>query len=669
MVCTKRKAQYDADERNVKRSRQNPPVTSSHSHASKHQNNRGGRTMTQKPHNREQISQQLSQLPQHLVPQTTQQVLGSLHQHELAPVLQQRQIEEFEAEQQEDKPKLYIPYSEVRIPVLWSTNIDHSFSPALQTEKFDSNALKYYYRAISMAKAGVNREQLGLPPANPSCGSPITIDYVDLYLDLDDGEVYVAASEQGFMTVPDYLKLSGVAVERKLRFTGTTPGWTKAVFDAAEKRYVTELWEALHGTPLPVRSEVQVLDTFEMPVEPAGMWGNMYSAHLKKVIPFPLAYTTTDREFAMSMGHPGPLSAIESKHVLALPDQEPCPQELGEALFAQAQECDRNNLDLQMTKSRDDYLKECGYLYGQYAPTNTQKKRGVFFESPPFAPCEDNGELIVLVKGQGTKESFSVEWTKDWNASLQTVPDRHNLAAWKTGKARTAKVPSYTPYLDPETTEHTEETAVLSNVSSGNEVDRAYKLEELRQKLVAKIRKGIVKRSSASSRQSSTTSEERPTDAQATQEAITSLSSSNVPSSSFRKRKHSASPSPPTKRMKTNGEEVSSETNATSPTDETATPREDISAKTEIASSDTSKVSDDSVINLRRDPTPASDPPEETVTTEAFCPSTTKIDKNTETTLALSKAEDGQTSPLAETTSAQEARERVSADIGDSGTN
>ncbi|OAG06371.1 uncharacterized protein CC84DRAFT_1217598 [Paraphaeosphaeria sporulosa] len=564
MVYPKRKAQYDFDRLDIKRSRQNPSIAYIQNYAGKHQKNRGGRVMTRKLHTHDQVSQQPSQPRQHLVAQTMQQVLGSPQQHGLPQVAQESQIEELEAEWQDDKLGLFAPYSEDKIPVLWSTNIDHSSSQVLQTEKFDSIALRHYYRAIAMTKTGLNREQLGIPPANAGYGSPVTIDYVDLYLDLSDGEVYVAASEQGLMTVPDYLKLSGIAVQRKLSFKGRSPGWATAVFDAAEKRYVTEFWEALHGTPLPVRSEVQILDTFEMPVEPVGMWANVYSAYVGKVIQFPLAYTTTDREFAMSSGRPCSLSAIELRHVLAVPEKEPSPHELAEALFAQAQECDRNTLDLQMAKTRDDYLKECGHLHGKYAPTNTQKKKGIFFESPPFTPCEDNGEFIVLVKGQGTKESFMVEWTKDWNASLQDAPKTHNVNGSKSGQARTVKAPSYTPYSRSSSAKRTEEMDNLSNVVNENEVDRARRLQELRQKLVAKSEKVIVKRSSASpSGQSSTASKEPPADTQAMQEVVSGSVSTESPDSSSRKRKQSGALKPPIKRVKMNDDEASGETEAT----------------------------------------------------------------------------------------------------------
>ncbi|KAF2450007.1 hypothetical protein P171DRAFT_440424 [Karstenula rhodostoma CBS 690.94] len=368
MVNPKRKSQYDVDGRDVKKFRQSPPSAYRQSHDGKHQNKRGGRAMTQQPHTREQISEQLHQVPRHLVAQTMQQIqqkqqmLGSLQQHGLPQRAQQQQSEELKVEKQEHKPVSFVPYSALKIPILSSTNIDHSFNLTLENEQWDSTAWKHYYCAIAMIKTGIGREQLGLPTAKEGHGSPVTIDYVDLYLDLSDGKVYVAASERGLVTVLEYLKLSDIAVERKLRFTGRTPAWAKAVFDAAETRYVTETFQDI---PLPVRSEVQVLNVLSLPLAPASLWGSMYSAYLKQVIQFPLEYTTKDREFAMVKGRPGPLSAAELKHVLALPEKDPSPQELGEALFKQAQECDRNTLDLQMTKSRDDYLKECGYMYGK----------------------------------------------------------------------------------------------------------------------------------------------------------------------------------------------------------------------------------------------------------------------------------------------------------------
>lgn len=451
----KRKNEQDFGVQDVKKSRRNPPSAYPQSYTGKHQNNNGGRVMTQQPHNGEQTSGKRHQLPHHLVTHSMQQVSGSPQEH---------QIEQLEATQQEHNPVPFTPYSELRIPILCSTNLDHSFNSAPRTEQFDSTAWTNYYSAIVMIKAGVNRKQLGLPQAKEGHGSPVTIDYVDLYLDLSDGNIYVAASDRGLLTVPDYLNLSGIAVERKLRFTGKTPEWSKAVFDAAEKRYVTK---AFPGLPLPVRSELQVLDTFPHLLPPVGMWGFVYSPKFKMVIQFPLAYTTTDRESAMVRGRPGPLSAVELKHVLALPEKEPSPQELGEALFAQSREYDRSTLDMQMTKSRDDYLKECGHLYGKFAPANTQEKKGIFFESPPFTPCEDKGEFIILVKEEGTKQSFLVEWTRDWDEAssaqrntnskpprlisslqygYQYAPKKLNRATSKADGAFTTKASAFTPY-------------------------------------------------------------------------------------------------------------------------------------------------------------------------------------------------------------------------------
>lgn len=383
MAYPKRKAQHDVAERDAKKTRQSSPTACRQTYAGEQQSKRGGRVMTQQPHTREQIFAQLHHLPQHIAAQMKPQF--PVQQHNLLQIAQQKE-DESEEEQEEHQPTPFSPYSELKIPVLCSVNIDHGFSPVVHKEKLDSTALKHYYHAVAMAKTGLSREHLGLPPAKSGYGTPITIDDVDLYLDLGDGKIYVAASERGLMTVADYLDLSGIAMERKLCFTGRTPGWAKSVFGDAEKRYVTELWEALHGTPVPVRSEIYVLDTFEMPIAPTGMWGNMYSAHFKKVVQFPLAYTTTDREFAMVKGNSCSLSAAELKQVLAVQAKEPTPEELGEALFAQAKECDRGELDLQMTKSRDDYLKECGYLYAKHAPAEAQEKKGIFFESPPFAP-------------------------------------------------------------------------------------------------------------------------------------------------------------------------------------------------------------------------------------------------------------------------------------------
>jgi hypothetical protein len=600
MVHQKRKAQNEVEGSEAKRFRQNPPSIYRQTYGGKHQNNRGGRVGAHQAHTREQNQEQLHQPPRQPVCQSMQQRLDFAQQHGLPQLPQQQQTEALNAKKKEPRPDPFSPYSELKIPILCSTKIDHSSNLTLQKDQWDATAWKNYYSALVMVKVGVNREQLGLPAAKEGRGSPVSIDYVDLQLDLSNGQVYVAASERGLMTVPDYLKLCGIAPERKLRFTGKPPHWAKTVFDAAEKRYVTEVFD---GVPLPVRSEVHVLEKFQMP---AGMWGCLYSAHLKKVIQFPLAYTSKDREFAMVKECPGPLSAVELKHIFALPEKEPSPQELGEALFTQAEQCDRGVLDLQMTKSRDDYLNECGYLYGKYAPANTQPKKGIFFESPPFAPIEDNGRFVIFEKGKKGKETYFVEWNRDWNnasagsdtnpkpqspnanlpGKLQGPTKKHMIDTSKPTGALSAKAPSSTPSRKTSTPEleesvnkhgettQTKETPSLQVSNAGSpsgKVDdeaRARRLQDLRQKLIAKRANRTPQTSSAnSSNRSSTAAEEQPSDVVAAQKPSTGSISSTTSDSPSRKRKQSLSPAPPTKRPKTNHDNASPDTDAALPTD------------------------------------------------------------------------------------------------------
>ncbi|KAJ4360952.1 uncharacterized protein N0V89_001521 [Didymosphaeria variabile] len=424
MSNQKRKARYEIDEHEDKRYRQTQPNAYRQNHAGKHANNRGGKPFAHpQPHTQAQIQQQLSQVDQNRIAQSwqqmqqMQQMFNFLAQNGQLPFLQQQepQVDGGVAQQHTPPPpdrksEFFAPYSDFTIPILWSTKIDHSFSPNLQQDQWDSTAWTNYYSAITMLKAGITRQQFGLPEAKEGHGGSVTIDYADLYLDLSDGKVYVAASERGLMTVPDYLKLCGIAWERKLRFTGKAPEWAKAVFDAAEKRYVTEEFKEL---PLPVRSEVLVLMKFPVsaPRTPAGTWGCVYSAHLKKVVQFPLVYTS-DRELALVKESPGPLSAAEVKHVFAFPEKNPSPQELGEALFKQAEECESGNLDLQMTKSRDDYLQECGHLYGKYSLANTQEEKGIFFNPPNVPYDEDPNDFTVYEGRKGKKETFFVDWSR-----------------------------------------------------------------------------------------------------------------------------------------------------------------------------------------------------------------------------------------------------------------
>jgi hypothetical protein len=699
MVHQKRKAQHEIDENEAKRFRQNPPSAYRQTNDGKHQNLRGGRARTHQAHTHDQVQEQLHQIPQQLVAQSMQQVLGSAQQHGLPQLPHQLEIKALKPKQQEPKPDPFVPYSELRIPILYSTKIDHSSNLTLQKDQWDTTVWKNYYNALVMVKVGINREQLGLPVAKEGCGSPVTIDHVDLHLDLGDDKVYVAASERGLMAVPDYLKLCGIAPERKLRFTGKTPYWAKTVFDAAEKRYVTE---AFGEIPLPVRSEVHVLEKFQMT---AGTWGCMYSAHLKKVIQFPLAYTSDDREFAMVKGCPGPLSAVELKHVFALPEKEPTPQELGEALFAQAEQCDRDALDLQMTKTRDDYLHECGYLYGKYAPANTQQKKGIFFESPPFEPIEDDGKFVIFEKGKKGKETYFVEWNRDCkdapaggktnpkppssNASLpenfRGPTKKHMVAASKQTGAPSMKAPCSTPSRKAsvpkpeETAEKRGETALTRETPSSQDSSlspptdqadddaRAHRLQDLRQKLVAKRANRTPRTSSASSStQSASAADEQHSDVPATEKLKTYCLPSTHSSSPSRKRRQSSSPSPPSKRTKTTNDNASPATDALPPTttllEESALPQPKPLRDGEEEGRDAS------AINPISDLAPVAGAPGQAAEPNAPRAGSIKSDVEPTTTCDPSTHDASHNHPSPETTPPKDVREAAGAETHGSGT-
>lgn len=434
MACEKRKAQCAVDKLQRKRPRQKPPSPNRlHSVLGQQQRKYGKR-----PHTQENIQEQY-QFVQSWQPmfnifqeQTSPQISGQ-QKFEASEVEPQEltHIDEVSVQQSScRKREPLMPYTDLTLPILWSAEIDHHLNLALKKEDWDSTAWKAFYGAIVMLKNGINRKILGLPEVKEGHGKPISIDCVDLYLNLSNNQVYVAASERGLITVVEYLKLCDVALERKIRFVGKTPGWAKALFGAAEKRYVTELFDEL---PLRVRSEVQVFKQFQVsaPRAPAGTWAYMYSAQLKKVIQFPLAYTSNNRDFSMAKTEKGlPLSEAEVKHVLALSEKQPSPQELGEALFKQAQDCDQHTLDLDMSKSRDDHLQEVGHGYGRYAPANTQKKEGVFFNSPPYVPYDEgNDDFVVYERKKGL---FYVEWkpgrSQSGPATQNTKPGAANVS-------------------------------------------------------------------------------------------------------------------------------------------------------------------------------------------------------------------------------------------------
>lgn len=150
-----------------------------------------------------------------------------------------------------------------------------------------------------------------------------------------------------------------------------------------------------------------------------------------------------------------------------------------------------------------------------------------------------------------------MEWTADWNASLQEGAKWHNSAAPKTVQAHVAKA-RYSPYSRSASVDS-------SDKPKETEVEKAQKLEELRQKVIATSRKrSALKWSASPSGQSPEVEEKQHIDAQSTPKAVDGSTPQKAPEESSRKRKQGDSPSPPTKRLKVS-DKASTETEATHP--------------------------------------------------------------------------------------------------------
>ncbi|KAL1600770.1 hypothetical protein SLS60_007158 [Paraconiothyrium brasiliense] len=672
MPNQKRKAHYDIGGHEDKRARQTQPNAYRQNHVGKHANKRGGRPFVHpRSYTQAQIQQYPNQIDQTQVAPTLQQMqqmqrmFTFLAQHGQLPFPQQQQQPQFDkgmAQQHipqpsDCKPASFAPYSEFTIPILWSTKIDHSFSPTLHQEQWDATAWANYYSTVTMLKAGITRQQFGLPEAKEGYGKGVTIDYTDLYLNLNDGKVYVAASDRGLMTVPDYLKLCGIAWERKLRFTGKTPEWAKTVFAAAETRYVTKEFKEL---PLRVHSVVLVLQEFPVlaPRTPAGIWGLVYSTDLKKVVQFPLVYTSEDREFAIQKEGFGSLSAVEVKHVFCFPPKNPSPQELGEALFKQSEECDAGNLDLQMSKSRDDYLQECGHLYGKYSLANTQEKKGIFFNPPPSVPFDEHEDKFVVYEARkGKKETYYVDWNRArrgptflmngmYFKKVDTTKTEVDLepSAEPRDKAQQGTLKDKIPISKPVETP-TEKAISLTMHSEGVEVDQNDEITEKRADATlsskeASSRQEVQALDSASLSASAdltqngveatletishdivskASEEERVRRLQELRQKLVAnraeklLQKSDAvseddntkstiieASNEVRKRKRSDSLEPPIKRVKTEANVAPTESSATSPT--IAVPEDGALEEPKAVFEDNDGVNDDSAIDLSLDP-------------------------------------------------------------------
>ncbi|KAJ4304828.1 hypothetical protein N0V90_000356 [Kalmusia sp. IMI 367209] len=286
------------------------------------------------------------------------------------------------------KPDPRVPYNDRAVPILLSAKIDHSTSPVdFQTKDWKSRAWNNYRHAIKLLKTGISREQFSLPEAKDSCGPILTIDCVDLYV--YNTHVYVAATEQGLLTVPEYLKLCGIPLERKIRFNGKIPMWARTLFEMADRRTV---WECAAPDQCDGQIDLEEMSTVSVyhtdttfpDYDPYCSWGYVYCDRDNQIGWFPLNLT---RPFgnAGERGEklPKGLSEVEKAHVFCLPPRKPNPQELAEAKFRRAEERERGE---GQNKTLNDYLKECGYLYGKYAPEN-QKKTGIFFDEPTEVPA------------------------------------------------------------------------------------------------------------------------------------------------------------------------------------------------------------------------------------------------------------------------------------------
>ena len=294
----------------------------------------------------------------------------------------------------------FLPYSDIMIPVMWSTMIDHSASSSLQRDEWDSTSWEGYYEAIALLKTGLNRQALGLPEASKSAGSLFTIEDVDMYFNVVNKIIYVA-SELGLITVPDYLNMCEIALERRVRFNGKIPKWAMTIFDAADKRYVAEVFDK---DPLPLRSEVHVFDTFESNQEPVGLWGCVYSVETRKILQFPMIYTSEERLDLFSLP--------SLKHFFGVPEKQSSPQEPGESLFEQTQDF------------LDDYLKDCGHPYDRHESTDSQDKESAVDLHQREAMSSPDLEGLILPKMEGSVSARSDEGSE---SQLQETVTKHGI--------------------------------------------------------------------------------------------------------------------------------------------------------------------------------------------------------------------------------------------------
>lgn len=155
-----------------------------------------------------------------------------------------------------------VPHSRESVPILFSDKAAHS----TRTELVPDPSPDAVRHALELIKDGFTARDLGLacaiaPLARDSrivrTGPAVVINDVDLYL--HDRTIRVA-SEDGLVTVPDYLEFRGVPETRKVRFNGRTPPWAKRLFGDAEKRRITEPYgpEAPGQLLLPVGGVVEV---------------------------------------------------------------------------------------------------------------------------------------------------------------------------------------------------------------------------------------------------------------------------------------------------------------------------------------------------------------------------------------------------------------------------
>ncbi|KAL5116440.1 hypothetical protein ACEQ8H_005676 [Pleosporales sp. CAS-2024a] len=126
-------------------------------------------------------------------------------------------------------PHVYKHYNNDSIPLLSSTEIQHSDNPDVLNEP----SIKLKADAMLLLQSGIRPEDLGRKEMERKGRSKV-IESVDLYLH-EDGKIYVA-TELGLLLAADYLRLAGIPETQNVRFNGVKPAWVRATVARATPR-------------------------------------------------------------------------------------------------------------------------------------------------------------------------------------------------------------------------------------------------------------------------------------------------------------------------------------------------------------------------------------------------------------------------------------------------